>query len=173
MGLQFIFVVEADKNSKTDFMYIDSAMRHFYPIGTSIYKISPVYMGGKGNYDSKTTIKDISKKQKEYSATSDKNKSVVLYCFDCDKYDTDFQDQKFLETVENYCQINGYKFIWFCRDIEHVFLGKRISSGQKVDEANRFLKKSLIDSVDRNKLSATKYRDRYSNFCNVLDSYFV
>lgn len=67
----------------------------------------------------------------QYSITSKNNRSIVLYCFDCDDYDSNVADLNFLEEARRYCSEQCYEFIWFCKDVEQVYLGKRINDSQK------------------------------------------
>ncbi len=53
MRLQLIFVVESDSRSKTDWIYIKESLEKYYVYRNSYIKLSPVYMGGKGNYRKK------------------------------------------------------------------------------------------------------------------------
>ena len=39
--------------------------------------------------------------------------------------------QKLNADIENFCHQNGYKFIWFCRDVEEVFLHKTVEDSKK------------------------------------------
>ncbi len=173
MGLQLIFVVESDNKSQSDFMYIKSAINYFYSIGQSNYKLSPVYMGGKGNYDSNSVKGRIEKCMRDYGATSLNNKSVVFYCLDCDNYNTNQVDHAFFDSVQQYCNSNDYKLIWFCKDIEHVFLGKQVDTNKKVSESIRFMKNGVINKVDSKLLYSTDYKDRHSNICLLLDAFLT
>ena len=42
--------------------------------------------------------------------------------------------------IENFCRQNGYKFVWFCRDIEEVFLHKTVDDSKKKEEVAKFKK---------------------------------
>ena len=53
MGVQLIFVVEANKSCKSDWIYIKSTIDYFYEYNRTGLKLSPVYMDGKGNYKQK------------------------------------------------------------------------------------------------------------------------
>ena len=170
MGLQLIFCVETTSKCAADFMYIRSVINHYYSIGSDI-KLSEVYMGGKGNYKSGKIEKSIRKREKEYRATSSNNNSVVLLCFDCDEYANNPGDVAFLEKAEAYCDERQYRFVWFCKDIEHVFLGKRIPDNTKKKEAERFFQNHGIRETKIENLKATQFQDRKSNLCAVLDEY--
>ncbi len=169
MGLQLIFVVECDKNSESDWIYIKETIGYFYEtIGPQI-KLNHVYMEGRGNYKNNKTINDIKKKISQYRATNRSNISKVIYCFDCDDYDIKPSDAKFLENAFQYCQERDYEFIWFCKDVERVYIGRKVDDRQKTNEAARFKKKSLILHVNKCNLVASQYQRNSSNILKVLD----
>ena len=86
----------------------------------------------------------------QYRAMSSANRSKVLYCFDCDDYDNNPEDQKFLREAKQYCDDRGYEFIWFCKDIEQVYIGKKIDDSQKKKEAAAFKARKMIRAVNKN-----------------------
>ena len=170
MGLQLIFVVETNKKCDSDWMYIKDTVMHFYCVDQQI-KLNKVYMDGKGNYKSKE--KEISKLKSQYAATSRKNSTKVLYCFDCDDYDVKQEDAEFLSRVHQYCQEQGYEFVWFCKDIERVYLKRKVDDSQKKKEAELFKSKKLIQNVDKRRLEVINYKADSSNILNVLDQHLV
>lgn len=105
MGLQLIFVVEATSECKSDWIYIKDTVERFYQYDRNHVKLSPVYMGGKGKYKKKE--KEISSLISQYPVTSKTNQSKVIYCFDCDDYDTKPEDRNFLEGIKEYCRLRG------------------------------------------------------------------
>ena len=171
MGLQLVFCVEADKKSKSDFIYIKNAIDSFYEIDQANIRISPVFMGGKGNYNSKSVIKWITEWKKQYQAGAKKNKSVVIYCLDCDEFDRKPEDRVFLQGVKEYCKTHDYHLIWFCRDIEDVFLGERIPDNQKKRRAEEFARKKSTNVLKQAFFMADQYQIGRSNLCVVLDEY--
>ena len=86
MGLQLIFVVETNKKCKSDWIYIKDTIDRFYQYDQSQVKFSPVYMDGKGKYKNKE--KEISSLISQYATGNKKNQSKVIFCFDCDDYDS-------------------------------------------------------------------------------------
>lgn len=169
MGLQLVFCVEADAQSKSDFMYIRSLVDEYYIVDQSSIKLSPVYMGGKGNYSSKKIKRRIDELKKHYDISSDNNRTVIIFCFDCDNYDKKTEDKSFLQAAEQYCDNFGYKFVWFCRDIEDVFWGKHVSDNQKKSEAVKFTSGRHVGNVNLDNLRTSKYRRKCSNLAIVLD----
>lgn len=168
MGLQLIFVVETDKKCKSDWIYIKSVLDYYYTYGAHL-KLYPVYMAGRGNYKEKES--EVKTMISKYKATSDTNETKVIYCFDCDKYDTNQVDRDFLLNSQEFCKENEYDYIWFCRDIERVFLGRKISDNQKKKEAAKYKAKNLVTKVDRARLSQTALGENRSNILTVLDKF--
>ena len=169
MGLQLIFVVETNKKCRSDWIYIKSALEKFYSYDQAHVKLSVVYMDGRGNYVKRDN--DVQKLIKQYQAASKNNASKVIYCFDCDQYDTNADDMEFLKTAQRFCKDKGYEYVWFCRDIESVFLGKTVSDKLKKREAETFKVRNLIQNMDVAKLSVSVYRTNSSNMLMVLDKY--
>ena len=144
MGVQLIFVVETNKKCNSDWIYIKDTIEHFYNYDRTQLKLSAVYMDGKGNYRSKKKEREINSLISQYSITSKNNCSMVLYCFDCDDYDSNVADLNFLEEVRQYCRKQCYEFIWFCKDVEEVYLGKRINDSQKKKDNCQYQCKTAV-----------------------------
>lgn len=171
MGLQLIFAVETNKKCNSDWIYIKDTIEYFYSYEWTQVKFSVVYMDGKGNYNSKKKEKEIKSLTSQYSSTSNTNRSRVIYCFDCDDYDSKMDDLKFLEEAKKYCDEHEYDFVWFCKDVEQVYIGKKVDDSQKKKEAATFKAKKQINSIDSKKLLMKNYRNNTSNSMNVLDGY--
>ena len=58
----------------------------------------------------------------------------------------------------------------FCKDVEQVYIGKRVAAMQKRKEAAKFAEKKQINTVAPENLTAVKYRVNRSNIMKVLDS---
>ena len=169
MGLQLIFVVETKKSCKSDWIYIKETIDRFYEYENTKVKFTPVYMDGKGKYKNKE--REIKSYISQYSSTSKDNESKVIYCFDCDDYDSKPEDLVFLNNAHQYCNEKGYDFVWFCKDIEQVYIGKRIADKQKKAESAKFKMKKGIDKVEKIRLSAENYQLKTSNILKVFDQY--
>jgi len=129
-------------------------------------------MDGKGNYKNKE--KEIFDLISQYAAgakTKQSNQSEIVFCFDCDDYDSEPEAAAFLVNAKNYCGEKGYGFIWFCKDVERVYLGKKVDDSQKKKEAAIFKTKKLIDAVDEGKLAVNNYRMNTSNILNVIGKF--
>ncbi len=169
---QLIFCVETNRKSDTDFLYIKSTIDRFYDYQNGHVQIKPVYLGGKGRYSTSSNARKINELIRQFSAGSKNTESHVFLCLDYDKYDSDPADRKFFTDAENYCRTkDNYHLIWFCRDVEDVYLGHQISNTQKTGAAKRFMARKQIVTVEANKLRATQYRQHSSNICTVLDQF--
>ena len=168
MSLQLIFVVETNKTCKSDWIYIKDTIDYFFEYDRTAIKLTPVYMDGKGKYKNKE--KEILKLISQYASTSKKNKSKVIYCFDCDDYDMKQEDADFLSEARRYCREKDYEFVWFCKDVEQVYLGHSVNDSQKKKEAAGFKIRKEINNINTRKLSEKNYKTGTSNIINVLDN---
>ena len=166
MRIQMIFCVETNKKADTDSIYITETLNYKYII-TNQVKISKIYMGTKSKYNSKEVLKEIKNKIKSFSSGETK----VIYCIDTDKYEKSYEHQKQLNDINQFCINNGYDLIWFCHDVEDVYLGKNISDSQKVTEASNFRKKKMITLINEQNLSCNEKRNHTSNILTILDKY--
>ena len=81
MGLQLIFVVETNKKSKSDWIYVKDTVDYFYKYERTEVKFSPIYMEGRGKYNSPKKQREIEQKISQYSVTSEiiiQKLSIVL-----------------------------------------------------------------------------------------------
>ena len=68
-------------------------------------------------------------------------------------------------------QKKSWDFVWFCKDIERVYIGKKVPDEEKKAEAAKFKAKKLIESIDKSRLSSNTYKQNTSNIINVLKKY--
>ena len=66
---------------------------NFFEYDRTAIKLTPVYMDGKGKYKNKE--KEISKNIAAYKAGGKGRQTKVIYCFDCDDYNTKQEDDPF------------------------------------------------------------------------------
>ena len=167
MNIQLIIVVESDEKSRSDFIYVNNVINLVYEknIRTDI-KVSPVFMKGKGNY--KRIKGRINKLQKDFCSIG---KSIVIYCFDTDKFDNKPEDKKNLCEEMNYCKDNGFEFVWFCHDIEEVFLGESVSRTEKTNKAKQFDFSQGIYNLDLNILLSEQMIKGKSNLLLILEKH--
>lgn len=143
---QVIFVVETNEVAKTDTRYIIKLWDQLYGANNNDLKRQFVYMDGKSKYN-RNTIKS---KIKSYVKANSDGENYVVYCFDTDKIDSVITDLNNIKTYKKYCDDNGYKFVWFCYDIEMVFIGRSIADSEKEFESKKFAKSK--DKIDIRKL---------------------
>ncbi len=170
MPFQIVLVMETDEKSRTDYIYIRSILEKYYNLSQlRDVKISPVFMGGKGNYNKKKVINAINSYKRQYKKIGE---SYVIYCFDTDKYESNPLDQKLLIEEERYCKDNGYEFVWFCHDVEEVFLGRSVAASEKVAEAKKYITNKMVEKVSMANLKAEKMSKQKSNVVLVLEEIF-
>lgn len=68
----------------------------------------------------------------QYKAMSKSNRSKVIFCFDCD---VEQKDADFLKEAKKYCDDKCYEFVWFCKDVEMVYLDKKVDDGRKKQQS--------------------------------------
>ena len=78
---------------------------------------------------------------------------------------------QFLEKARCFCKDNEYEFVWFCKDIERVYLGKKVNDGKKREESARFKSRCMINNIKEQDLSVLEYRHNTSNILVVLDKF--
>lgn len=71
----------------------------------------------------------------QYKAMPKSNRSKVIFCFDCDDYDVEQKDADFLKEAKKYCDDKCYEFVWFCKDVERVYLDKKVDDGLKKQQS--------------------------------------
>lgn len=166
MAVQLILCMETNKKAATDDVYIIELIRHVYQLSNQT-KISRIYMGTKTKYKAKNVLQEIEAKTKTYIS----GETHVIYCIDTDDYEKNMEHQTQLHEISRFCKQNGYDLVWFCHDVEDVFLGERIADSRKVSEADAFRRKGRIKELSLDKLSADAQRVHTSNLLNVLDKY--
>jgi len=166
MAIQMIFCLETNKRVDTDGFYIRSTINQYYVINNRV-KISLVYMDGKGNYASKRVLNEIVKKTKDFTIGETK----VFYCIDTDDFEINQEQENLSQQIESFCGERGYELIWFCRDVEEVYWGERVSKSQKVEKAKRFKRTKEIERLDTDRLLSSTKKHQTSNILTVLDGY--
>ncbi len=168
MAIQLIFCVETNKKADTDSIYISEVIRHMYQLNNKI-KLSWVYMDSKNKYDSRSVLQKIKEKKENYIF----GKTKVIYCIDTDDFEKNIKHEKELAQITFFCQQHEYDLVWFCHDIEDVFLGKKIPHSNKVKEASAFRRNEQIKTISQDSLSCTDKKIHTSNILNVLDNYLT
>ncbi len=167
---QLIFVVETDENTQSDNTYIRMLINQVYDMSDNSIKTQYVFMNGKGKYKKRHVLTKIN----SYINANNKGTNIVLYCFDTDRIDLEQQHIAFIDEVKKYCENNKYEFIWFCYDIENVFLGQSINKNEKKSTAmsfNRKMTKISNSFLQKMNTKNNKMSNHHSNILNVLDNY--
>lgn len=166
--MQLIIVVESDAKAKTDYQYINTLIKHRYSLIDGTVAITPVYLGGKGNYSK------IKEKIKPLLKTPFDTKNIVLFCYDVDDVSFNPSNKKLNEDIENFCKENNYLSAWFYIDIEEVFLGESVNKKLKKESAERFLRENQVTKIDVNKLCRQDIVNKgTSNILFILDKYLT
>lgn len=163
MNKLIILCVESNKKSRTDYIYIDAAIKAFLKQNRKIiYK--PIFLDNKYKYNDKKKVKEINDLKKSFCGNT-----KVVYCIDVDDYDTKPEDKACLEQIKKYCDDNAFDFVFFSKDVEDVFWGKQVPDNEKVKKAAEFVRKMLIYSVVEKKLRYETYIQHCSNLLNILE----
>lgn len=163
MSKLIILCVESNKRSRTDYIYIDAAIKKFLKSNNKII-YRPVFLDNKYNYNDKSKIKEINQLKKSFCG-----KTKVVYCIDVDEYDTKPEDKEFLDRIKKHCDDNNYDFVFFSKDVEDVFWGNQVHDSEKVKKAAEFTKKKIINTISEDKLRYEIYVRHCSNLLNILN----
>ncbi len=170
--IQIIFVVETNKITKSDDRYVSKLISQLYDLSKNDVQFQYVHMGTKYRYNKPSVLKEI----KEYIQQNKNGINHVVYCFDTDRIDNDQVQVEALKKYENFCIQNGFYFVWFCYDIETVFLGHSVPDNEKEKESRDFFRKKF--ELEKSlKLRLSKNKDdiksnRSSNILTVLSELY-
>ena len=167
MSRQVLLCVEADSKSRSDYLYVESTIKHFYINDRKII-YRPIFLGSKTKYNAKGKIKEIESRKRAFSG-----KTNVIYFIDVDDYDVSYDTQILFDNIKRYCSDNEYDFVFFCRDVEDVFLGRTVNDCEKVKCAEMFNRRKLIASLTDTNLCASGKHRHCSNILTVLDKYWT
>lgn len=165
MSKRLLFCVETTPRANTDYAYIKETVEYYYALDRRIV-LRPIYMKSKTRYNSKAVQEDIRRQ-------SGSENTSVIYCIDTDDYDTSPDAKEILDQITKYCRQNGYDFVFFCKDVEDVYLGKRIPNTQKGAAIRYFRTSHAIEQMKTKRLETAHYQHHSSNILNVLDRYLT
>ena len=156
-----IFIVEANKQSKTDYMYIRRIIGEYYRI--DLFRTDAIYAGSKGNLTKQD--KKIERIKKDLPGHS-----YVILVVDVDSALNPAYSLN--NDIEKYCNTNNYDIIWMNLTIEDVVFGETINEKKKVDKAISFFNKNKIDiNVEAFTHKNPQSKRHSSNLFVVLDKY--
>ncbi len=170
MGLQLIFCLETNNSNQSDWIYVKQTLNHYYESNVDC-KYSHIFMDSKTKYNSKSVERNIRSLVNQYKAASRDNLSQVIYIVDTDNYDSDPQDANLYNEITDYCKKHGYRTVWCCKDIERVYLDKKVADKEKKEAAVKFKRKEMIKNLDISRLSSSRIINNTCNILCVLDDY--
>ena len=157
-----IFCVETNRQSNTDWIYINETLHKFYD--TKLFKYGRIYMDSKNKYKSKKVVDEINSWKEVY-----KDNLVIVYCVDTDCFESNPNHKRELDDIMKYCKEKNYELVWFCHDVEEVFWEQSVNDNVKKNVSIKFKTRKQINKVDEKKLRSEKMRKGYSNILCVLD----
>ena len=120
-------------------------------------------METKTKYNDSGIIKKINKKISKF------DKYEIIYCLDTDKIVARYEDIKLNEEINKYCLENNIKIVWFCENIEDVFLHQHISDSDKVRMAKKFSRENQLGKSTKESLSRKTLTSKTSNLLLIFD----
>ena len=165
--MQLIFLVETNKQTKSDNSYIKSIIDYHYHLDGN--KITFIEMNGKANFQKKES--EIERLSNRYNG-----ETFVIYCLDLDYSPNPFDNNYTLnlnKQIECFAKNKNRELIWFNEDIEDVMLGRKIPRKDKKREAIIFASKMKYKEVSIESLSNRDFlRIRHtSNLLLVIDQF--
>ncbi len=168
MRRQVLFCVETNKRANTDYRYILSTIDRYYDTSDRQVSYKPIFLESKTKYKDRGKIKEINSFVKNF-----KGNTAVVYCIDFDDSDRNPETRQLFQSIREFCDSQGYEFVFFNRDVEDVFWGETVNDKDKVAKADQFVRKKMIDVIEESILrDETEKKRHYSNLLNVLDRYF-
>lgn len=167
MSKQVILCMETNKQKRTDYVYIQCVLNHYFEKDQNIVQ-TPVFMGTKSRYNHQKVIKEIETNIKAFHGSSH-----VIYFIDMDHIASSPEDVKLLDDIIKYCEQKKYDLVLFNNDIEDVFWGESVKDGEKVQKATMFRSNKRINEVSTSSLCASNPSRHKSNILNILKKYWT
>jgi hypothetical protein len=139
---QLLFLVETTPQCQSDYLYLRAFIQSRYRLFDPTPKLTPIYLRGKSHYQDKES--EIQRRRNEYPGQSE-----VILCLDTDEGK---ESEKLNARIGEYCRQKGYYLVWFHRDVEEVFLDRRVLSKEaalKKKAAEQFGRKNAMDALDQ------------------------
>ncbi len=95
----------------------------------------------------------------------------MVYCIDLDNFETNSEQANLNKEISSFLDANKYEMVWFCHDIEEVFVGKSVDKSEKTKTAIDFVRKEQVNFVQEGRLMSKKEKAGFSNLQLVLDNY--
>ena len=176
MSRQILLCVETNSKARTDYQYINETIHRFYVNDPKIsYK--PIFLESKSmnTANIRNRLKELGYYCNPYLGWHNLFTCVfgINSVYSLDDYDTNYETKKLFEDIKKYCETHAYELVFFCRDVEEVYLGKRVNDKDKVNEVKRFKSKKMIEAVLPQNLSQNEYKINGSNILNILDKFWT
>lgn len=173
MRLQLLVLLETNDELNTDGVYFTEVRRRFYQNYSNNYEgevsIQIIPLHGKQNYNSSKIRKRVRNQiasNKSYGVYT-----VVILCIDTDTTSKSFKPGSFFHNVMTYCEEHGYELVWYCKNVENVFLNKEARDVNKVAAAKEFARSEKIFDIKEFDLSQKTIQYGCSNILLILDKY--
>ena len=106
-----IFVLETSGEDKSDSIYLQAVLDHYYDVRG--IPISRVCLNGKQNYNSPKAKGKIRSILSMFASQG--SNMHVIYLMDVDSSNREFENGSFFSNVREYCDVNAFDLVWFCR----------------------------------------------------------
>lgn len=174
--LQIILVSETSDNDKSDIIYIRSVINHFFSYESNEYDgevaTIPFYLNGKQNYSDKKILSRIRSQTKMFRCYNQNAVTVVIYFIDTDSIEKEYKEGSFFRNVQDFCKLNNFDLVWFCKKAENVFLKKETNQiKSKTEAAKQFAYSNSIKTINKSDLMDNEINFGHSNILLVLSKY--
>ncbi len=169
-----VILSETRASAKIDAGYINAFLHLKYEvIERRKVTVKHVYMNTKTAYAKNE--KKIDELKAQYMCTHGNRAAVrVVMCVDSDYGEP---GAGINDDIVSYCRTHGYDLVWFHREVEEVFLGKRVAKAEKKKEMELFLRSQKYHTME---IDGAKFRScdihhsRFgtSNIASVFDAIF-
>lgn len=166
--LQIVLVVETSGIDKTDAIYINAVLDKYYD--TEGVNIAYEFLKGKHNYKSQKIVGTINTRVKAFKSYG--GVTVIIYFVDTDSVNPSYEDNSFFANLYKFTKEKGFELVWFCKNVENVFLEVEPESlHSKTESAKNFDRSGKIDELPIEKFQKEKVTIYCSNIMKVLDKY--
>lgn len=169
--LQLLLVTETSGEDKTDVIYINEVIKHFFD--TSNVNVQWITLGGKTHYKDKKVelkIKNLANMFKSYNKSGN---TVTIYFIDTDSVEQEYKQGSLFYNLCEYISEKGYELVWFCKNAENVFLGIEPDKlNNKTQEAKKFAINNRINEISKERLNKIAIELNCSNILVVLSKIY-
>ncbi len=168
--LQLLLVIETSDEDKTDAIYINEVIKHFFD--TSGVNMQWIPLGGKTNYKAKKIENKINNFTKMFKSYNKNGMTITIYFIDTDSSKKEYKPGSYFQNLCDYIKEKGYELVWFCKNSENVFLDVEPDTlDNKTQKAKEFSINNMINDIDKEKLSKLSIELNCSNILVILSKY--